>query len=185
MDEYANLHEFMIHIGSSKGILLQNLLLENKPRVLVELGGYCGYSAMYFAEQMRGQATEQRSVQVWSIEKEEEYATIARDLISLAGLQDYITVVTGTANDVLRKLQEDQKIDHIDFLFLDHAEDDYEQDAKLALDELKLLRENACIVANSLLRPGAPKYREYVNGHDRLRTRTLKGLIMPGEFEVS
>lgn len=38
-----------------------------------------------------------RTVHVWSIEKEEQYATIARDLISLAGLQDYIDVITVSA----------------------------------------------------------------------------------------
>lgn len=185
IDEYANQHEFMIHVGSDKALIIQSLILENKPRTLVELGGYCGYSSIIFAEQMRRQASDARPVHVWSIEKEEEFATIARDLISLADLQDYITVVTGASDEVLKKLTEDGKIEQIDFLFLDHAEDLYVQDLKLVMDELKLLRENSCVVADNVLRPGAPKYREYVGDHKRLRTRSLKAKIMPGEFEVT
>ena len=185
MDEFANQKEFLIVIGPEKGTILSNLILENKPRVLVELGGYVGYSAILFAKQMRAQASDARPVHVWSLEKEEQFATIARDLISLAGLQDCVTVVTGPADESLKKLKEDGKIDRIDFLFLDHVEDLYEQDLKLAMDELKLLPENSCIVADNVLRPGAPKYREYVRNHKGLRTRGLKGLIMPGEFEVS
>ena len=185
MDEYANQHEFMIHVGSDKALIIQNLILENKPRILVELGGYCGYSTIIFAEQMRRQASEARPVHVWSIEKEEEFATIARDLISLAGLQDYVTVITGASDEVLRELSKDGKIQHIDFLFLDHAEDLYVQDLKLVMDELKLLRENSCVVADNVLRPGAPKYKEYVENHKRFRSRGLKAKIMPGDFEVS
>lgn len=91
---------------------------------------------------------------------------IAKDLISLAGLQDYATVITGAGDETLRKPSQDGKIDNIDFLFLDHAEDQYDKDLKVAMDELKLLRGNSCIVADNVLRPGAPKYREYVRNHE-------------------
>jgi len=185
IDEYAAEHEFMIHVGSDKAKIINNLILENKPRVLVELGGYCGYSAIMFADQMRAQAASAQTVEVYSLEKEEEFATIARDLTSLAGVQEYITVITGDAGDSLKQLKKDGKIDHVDFLFLDHAEDLYARDLKVVMDELDLLRENACIVADNCKRPGAPEYLEYVNNHSDLRTRTLKALIMPGEFEVS
>ena len=84
----------------------------------------------------------------------------------------------------MKKLSEDEKIDKIDFLFLDHAEGSYEQDVKVVMDELKLLGENSVIVADNCLRPGAPKYKEYVENHEGLRSRVLKALIMPGEFEV-
>lgn len=84
----------------------------------------------------------------------------------------------------MKELNEDEKIDKIDFLFLDHAEGSYEQDVKVVMDELKLLGENSVIVADNCLRPGAPKYKEYVKNHEGLRSRVVKALIMPGEFEV-
>lgn len=185
MDEFAAQHEFLINIGPDKAKIISGLILENKPRVLVEFGGYVGYSAILFADQMRAHASENREVHVWSLEMDPDIATIARDLISTAGLSDYVTVVDGKAADSLRKLKEEGKVERIDFLFLDHDESLYEQDLKLALDELKLLQQNACIVADNVLRPGAPKYREYVQNHSGLRTRSLKALIIPGEFEVS
>lgn len=84
----------------------------------------------------------------------------------------------------MKKLSRDEKIDRIDFLFLDHAEGSYERDIKLAMDDLKLLNENAVIVADNCLRPGAPEYKQYIQNRQGLRTRLLKALIMPGEFEV-
>ena len=184
IDQYAAYEDFLINIGSDKGRIVANLILENKPKVLVELGGYIGYSAILFGDQMRKQSPPEQPVHLWSLEFEEKFANIAKDLISLAGLSDIVTVVTGAADESLRKLKQDGKIDHIDFLFLDHVEDLYEQDLKVAMDELMLLKSGSRIVADNVLRPGAPKYREYVRGHHGLRSRAVKGLIIPGEFEV-
>lgn len=184
MDEFAAQHDFLISIGPDKATKIANLVLESKPRVLVEFGGYVGYSALVFAEQMQKQASDARPVSVWSLEMDEKIATIARDFISLAGLQDLVTVETGPADETLRRLKKENKLEKIDFLFLDHVEDLYEQDLKVAMDELDLLNANASIVADNVLRPGAPKYREYVRNHKRLRSRGMKALIIPGEFEV-
>ena len=118
MDDYAAQKQFLIHIGSDKAKIISGLILENKPRTLVELGGYVGYSAILFADQMRGHATEARDVYVWSIEKDEKIATIARDFISLAGLADYVTVVNGSADESLRELKKNGSIENIDFLSL-------------------------------------------------------------------
>jgi catechol O-methyltransferase len=71
------------------------------------------------------------------------------------------------------------------YRFLDHVEALYEQDLQVAMDELKLLGKGSTILADNVLRPGAPKYRDYVRGHTSLESRGIKGLIMPGEFEVS
>ena len=184
VDEFANQQDFLISIGVDKANILSRLLVEEKPRVIVELGGYLGYSAVLFADQMRRMTGNVQDFNVWSLEFEPEFAKIATELINIAGLSDCVTVVIGPADETLRQLKADGKLDVVDFLFIDHVEDLYEQDLKTC-EGLGLLRTGSCIVADNVVRPGAPKYREYVRQHPGLKSEGVKGLIMPGEFEVS
>ena len=85
----------------------------------------------------------------------------------------------------MRTLKREGKIDHIDMLFLDHVEDLYQADLKVAMNELGLLKSGASIVADNVLWPGAPDYRAYVRGHKGLSSKGVKGLVMPGNHPVS
>lgn len=183
MDEFACQQDFLINIGSDKGYTVTKILSEEKPKVFVELGGYVGYSAIMFAEQMRRNADAAKTVRLWSLEFDPKFATIASEFIAIAGLSDIVTVVTGAADESLRKLNSDGKLDHIDFLFLDHVEDLYVQDFKVC-EELGLLKSGACVVADNVVMPGAPKYREHVRSHPKLKSWGVKGLIIPGDIEV-
>jgi catechol O-methyltransferase len=184
MDEFASQHDFLINIGNDKGRTVADIIAKHKPKIAVELGGYVGYSAILFAAQMRQVASDPDKVHLWSLEYDASFAAIATELIALAELQDLVTVVVGSADESLRKLKADGKVSSIDFLFLDHVEDLYEQDFRVAMDELGLLKTGAVIFADNVVRPGAPKYREHVRGRTDLRSEGVKGLIMPGEFDV-
>ncbi|KAK5113731.1 hypothetical protein LTR85_010748 [Meristemomyces frigidus] len=183
MDTFAAEQEFLISIGSDKVPIFHDLLAKESPNIIVELGGYLGYSAIMFGDYLQNR----RSVQgpkahVWSLEFEPDFAAIMSELISIAGLSDTVTVVTGAASDSLRKLKSTGQVVQVDLLFLDHVEDLYEQDLKVC-EELGLLEAGACIVADNVMRPGAPAYREYVRSHHGFRSWAVKALIMPGEFE--
>ncbi|KAK3055621.1 hypothetical protein LTR09_003542 [Extremus antarcticus] len=177
MDEFAYQHDFLINIGEHKGKIVTDLIAKVKPKVLVELGGYVGYSAILKLPPLR------TSIYIWSLEFDANFAAIASELIKLAGLSDIVSVVVGSADESLRKLKADSKLSSIDFLFLDHVEDLCEQDFKVAVDELKLLKTGAVIVADNVKVPGAPEYRKYVRSREDLRSEAVKGLIMPGELE--
>lgn len=185
MDTFATEQDFLISIGSDKARILQDELAKATPYVIVELGGYLGYSAILFGDYIRKRrdAHDSKAMHVWSLEFEPDFAAIMRELISIAGLSDTITVVTGAADESLRKLKSAGEIDRIDFLFLDHVEDLYEQDLKVC-EDLGMLGRGAAIVADNVVRPGAPAYREYVRSHPGLRSSGVRGLIMPGEFEA-
>lgn len=184
MDDFANQQDFLINIGNDKGSIVTRIIREERPRVFVELGGYMGYSAILFADQMRQVAADPSKVQFWSLEFDESFAEIARQFIDIAGLSDVVTVVLGPADESVRKMKADGRLEHIDMLFLDHVEDLYEQDLKVC-EDAGLLRPGACIIADNVLRPGAPKYREYVRSHAGYQSKGMKGLIVPGDFEVS
>ncbi|KAJ5938228.1 hypothetical protein N7454_004570 [Penicillium verhagenii] len=182
MDEFAGQEDFLINIGSDKGQKVNDLIKSEKPAVLVELGGYVGYSAISFGDAMRQAAAPGQEVRLWSLEFDPLIASIAMNLIELAGLSDVVKVVVGSAADSLKRLQAEGKLSSIDFLFLDHDEELYTPDLQFC-EELGLLKSGALVVADNVLRPGAPKYREYVRQHAGVESWAVKGLIMPGEFE--
>ncbi|KAJ5372904.1 S-adenosyl-L-methionine-dependent methyltransferase [Penicillium concentricum] len=183
IDEFAAQEEFLINIGPDKAAKVREIIQQEKPTVMVELGGYVGYSAIYFGEAMRQAQEIQKGLRLWSLEFDPLVASIAMNLIELAGLSDIVKVVVGSASDSLKRLAKKELVD-IDLLFLDHVEDLYVADLKIC-EELGLLKPGALVVADNILRPGAPKYREYVRHHAHMQSWAIKGLIVPGDFEVS
>ncbi|EHK42203.1 hypothetical protein TRIATDRAFT_251725 [Trichoderma atroviride IMI 206040] len=181
IDDFSANHEFLISIGGHKAGVLSNLIAEEKPQTVVELGGYLGYSAILFADTMR-RSNPSQQIRVFSLEFSAEFSSIARQLIELAGLSDIVTVVTGTAEESLRKLHAQGTLTSVDFLFLDHVEDLYPADFKV-YEELGLLHKGAVIAADNVVRPGAPEYRKLVRSHPRLQSTGVRGLIQPGDLE--
>jgi catechol O-methyltransferase len=189
MDEFAVQHDFLINIGPAKGkIIMTALIAEYKPKVLVELGEYVGYSAIWFAREMLAAATTGEEsfagFQLYSLEFDPLLASIAMNLIDLAGLSDIVKVVVGPAAHSLRRLHAEGVLTKIDMLFLGHIEDLYERDLKVC-EELGLLdRQGSLVVADNFSRPGAPQYREYVRQNPRYESWGIRGLIITGEIEV-
>jgi len=124
-----------------------------------------------------------KNLQVWSLEMSPDFAAIARKLIEIAGLSDLVTVVVGSAEESLRKLKEEGNVTGVDMLFLDHAEELYVSDFSVC-EELGLLKKGAVIVADNVVRPGAPEYRGLVRSHPRIESEGVRGLIQPGDLEV-
>jgi catechol O-methyltransferase len=131
-----------------------------------------------------GSAKPDQVVKLLSLEFDPVIADIARNLIDLAGLSDIVTVVVGSAANSLRKLHSEGTLDYMDLLFLDHVEDLYLSDFQVC-ESLGLLRSGALVVADNVLRPGAPQYREFMRGYNKVESWAVKGLIIPGELEVS
>lgn len=109
------------------------------------------------------------------------------NLISLAGLADIVKVSVGGSAHTLQRLHQQGTLQSgIDLLFLDHAEDLYEADVKLCEKLGCLDRPGAMVIADHVVRPGAPAYREYMRTNPRFgKSWGLPGLIIPGELEVS
>lgn len=184
IDEFAAQQDFLINIGSDKAVKLCDIIAKEQPSVFVELGGYIGYSAICFGHAMRQTSKPGQNVELLSLEFDPAIADIARNLIDLAGLSDIVTVVVGSAADSLRKLHSEGVLNHVDLLFLDHVEDLYVSDFQVC-ESLGLLRSGALVVADNILRPGAPQYREFMRGYPKVDSWAIKGLIIPGELEVS
>jgi catechol O-methyltransferase len=183
IDEFSSTHDFLISIGAHKANILSSLISKEEPKTVVELGGYLGYSAILFADVMRRSNPSAQGLKVWSLEMNAEFASIAEKLIDIAGLSDIVTVVVGSAEESLRKLKNEERLVKADMVFLDHAEELYVADFKVC-EELGLLREGTLVVADNVVRPGAPDYRALVRGHPGLKSKGVRGLIQPGDLEV-
>lgn len=153
-------------IEVSKSILKS---MQRKPKVLVELGTYVGTSAVAWGailKEINGEGDGEGDAKVYSIELDPLFVSIARDFISLAGLDHTVEIVNGQSGTSLKALKDDGKIDAIDVLFLDHWEKFYVEDLKIC-EDLGLLRVGSVIIADNTDMPGAPDYLEYVRGGGR------------------
>lgn len=146
-----------MNVGHDKGKIVTDLIASEKPETMVELGGYVGYSAIYFGEALRAAGGKR----FWSVEMNPEFAAVIVLLVDLAGLSDIVQVVVGASGDSLKRLHEEKQLLKIDFLFLDHIKPAYTPDLKLC-EELGLVRQGAVLAADNVIKPGNPPYLEYV-----------------------
>ena len=192
VDEFAYGQSFLINVGDEKGELLDTAIRRAQPRRLLELGTYCGYSALRTARVMPDDA------HLYSIEFLEANADIARRILSHAGVESRVTVVVGSLGDdgkTIGALEDEHGFtkSSLDFVFVDHAKDAYLPDLERIL-ERDWLRPGAIVVADNVKLPGAPEYRDYMRANEGRLWRTtehdthveyqslLKDLVLESEY---
>ncbi|KAJ9357424.1 hypothetical protein DTO282F9_1960 [Paecilomyces variotii] len=158
IDKFSTTNSHLIHVGPEKGAIVTSLIADQKPSVMVELGGYVGYSAILFGDAVRRAGGEKYI----SLELNPVNAAIANLLIDLAGLRDFISIVIAPAHLSLAGLLEKGVLkDEIDVLFIDHWKDRYLPDIWL-VEALGLLKPGkSIIVADNILRRGPSEF-EYI-----------------------
>lgn len=159
IDEFAYEKSFLINIGDEKGELLDAAVRRSNAALALELGTYCGYGSLRIAR-----ATP--SAKVFSVELSAANAEIAQRIWDHAGVSDRVTCVVGTIADGGKTL--DALADahgfsagKLDLLFVDHDKAAYLTDLLSILDR-GWLHPGSIVVADNILIPGAPKYREYM-----------------------
>ncbi|CAG7915802.1 unnamed protein product [Penicillium olsonii] len=159
IDEYHEQFNKLINIGAIKGAFIADILAERKPSVMIELGGYVGYSAILFGNIIK----KNKGKQYISIEKNPEMAAVATQLVNLAGLCDVVRVVVGSSDEVLKELIcETKEIAQVELIFMDHWQELYLPDLWL-LEELNvLIPGSSLLIADNVIMPGAPKYLQWV-----------------------
>jgi catechol O-methyltransferase len=171
IDEFCLTRSVMINVGDEKGEILDAAVRRAAPKLLLELGTYCGYSALRIARAMPSDA------RLVSIEYNAANAEIARRIWTHAGVADRVTVVVGTLGDggaTLRRLREELGFgEHaVGFVFVDHDKNAYLPDLMRILDE-RWLRPGAIVVADNVKVPGAPGYRDYMRAQEGTSWRTI------------
>ncbi|VUC37213.1 unnamed protein product [Clonostachys rosea] len=171
IDEFGHQNEFLMNVGQSKGEIVSQAIANIRPKTMVELGGYVGYSAIMFGDALRKAGGEKYI----SLELNPEFASVASSLLSIAGLGSFVEIITGPCATSLRKLRDVDPAFSIDILFLDHQKSAYVEDLALC-EELSLIRPGSTVIADNVISPGAPNYLSYIRGTRAERLELLKSL---------
>ncbi|KAI5965075.1 hypothetical protein KGF57_000868 [Candida theae] len=158
IDDYG---ERFMDIGRKKGDLITAEIRQKTPKVMIELGGYLGYSAVLFANEL----IQDPEAKYYSFEVNPEFAKIATDVIRLAGLSKKIEIIVGKAAytlvDFKERLNKNAQFKALDFIFIDHWKDLYVPDLR-ELESLNFIAPGTVITADNILSPGVPEYAKYV-----------------------
>jgi catechol O-methyltransferase len=172
IDEFCYSQSFMINVGDEKGEILDAAVRRVDPRLVLELGTYCGYSALRIARTIGEKA------RLISVEFSSANAAIARGIWDHAGVGDRLTVVVGTLGDgggTADRLESEHGLadGSVDFAFIDHAKDAYLPDLELIV-ERGWLHPGSVVVADNIKNPGAPKYRAHMREAEGKQWRSVE-----------
>ena len=172
VDEFCYGQSFMMNVGDEKGEILDAAIRRAAPQRLLELGTYCGYSALRTSRVMS------ESAHLWSLEFNADNAAIARRILEHAGVADRVTVIHGTMGDggtTIAALESEHGFNaaSVDFVFLDHAKDAYLPDLERIVQQ-GWLHPGSVVVADNVKNPGVPGYREFMREREGREWRTVE-----------
>ena len=169
VDEFCDRRAVMMNVGDEKGEILDAAIRRAQPRRLLELGTYCGYSALRTARVMPDDA------HLFSIEFLAANAEIARAVLDHAGVADRVTVVIGTLETTMEQLEREHGFGAgtLDFAFLDHDKNAYLPDLE-RLVARGWLHPGSVVVADNVRFPGAPAYRAHMRAREGAEWRTAE-----------
>ncbi|WRT66054.1 uncharacterized protein IL334_003006 [Kwoniella shivajii] len=180
-------NRYLMSVGDTKGRQVESLVREKKPKLILELGTYVGYSGISFARHLleihpnstypgswTEDITEDRAGYI-SLEKSEVYATTARGGFELAGVDKVIKVLVGSSTPNIKTLREKLNMPRplkFDMVFLDHLKPLYTIDIKV-LEEEGLVGPGTTLVADNVVKPGNPAYLSWVRATPAQKRQSL------------
>jgi len=150
MDEFARKRRFLMNVGDVKGAILKQALTDAGAQSALELGAYCGYSAVLIAAHM-GEGSHLDSIEI-----NPDNADASRQVIEHAGLSDRVTVHTGAAREIIPELGQ-----QYDLIFVDHWKDLYLPDLQVA-EQSNCLKPGSHVVADNVGMFNAADYLGHV-----------------------
>jgi predicted O-methyltransferase YrrM len=142
--------------GFFQGRLLSIISKLIKPKKVLEIGTYTGYSAICIAEGMNKNGI------IHTIDKNEELNTIQKKYFKKCGLENNIIQYNGCALDIIPKIKE-----KFDLIFIDADKENYINYFNLVIDKLN---NNGVILADNVLWSG-----KVINSEDHdLTTNVLR-----------
>jgi catechol O-methyltransferase len=179
LDRFALEVRFLMSVGPDKGPLIGELAnrLPANARVL-ELGAYCGYSAIMIATALGPEAS------IVSIEIDAESVASAGANVAFAGLSNQVNIIHGGSTDMIPTVE-----GPFDLVFLDHWKDLYRTDLQL-IEAQGLLRPGSIVVADNVGEIfDAGPYLDYVRGCGNYvsenRRATIEYTSIPDAVEIS
>ncbi|CAI7792202.1 unnamed protein product [Closterium sp. NIES-53] len=172
IDSYAwSCPEFFMNVGDVKGAILDDAVRRANPLSAIELGAFCGYSAVRIASQLS-----LPGARLVSVELSESRSSVVRGMVAHAGLSDKVTVVTGTLQTSTDKIRQAASKIPFDLVFIDHVKHLYLPDL-LFLKDQKLIGPGTVIVADNVVYPGSPDYLEFMERSSEFVTEKRETML--------
>ncbi len=147
--------KYPIVIGPERGKVLDQVMAEHRPKSVLEVGTFVGYSAIRMGRLLP------KGGRIVCVDKDGKIAAVAEANIAKAGLKDSITVKVGDARDIIPTLS-----GPFDVLFLDAMKSEYLTYLRLA--EPKLHAESVVVADNVRSAAGdVTDYLDYVRKSGR------------------
>jgi catechol O-methyltransferase len=172
IDDFGWHKSLLINVGDKKGPILDDAIRTARPKLVLELGTYIGYSALRMARCLP------EGGRICSVEFNPANAHLARRIVAHAGASDRVTILVGTLGDggaTLERLAREHGFAKgaLDLVFLDHAKEAYLTDLALVV-ERGWLHPGSVVVADNVKFPGAPEYRAYMQAEEGRQWRTVE-----------
>jgi len=172
IDDFGWHKSLLINVGDKKGPILDAAVRAARPKLVLEVGAYIGYSALRMSRCLA------EGGRLCSVEFNPSNAELARRIITHAGANDRIAVVVGTLGDggaTIDRLTREHGFARgaLDLVFLDHDKEAYLTDLQLIL-EGGWLHRGSVVVADNVKFPGAPAYRAYMQAQEGKLWRTVE-----------
>lgn len=146
-------------VGPRKGRILVEIIREVKPKRVLEVGAFIGYSAILMGKELG------RDARLVTIEVHADNARMAKENIKRAGIRPRVEVLVGDAIEVLPRLE-----GSFDFVFIDADKGEYLDYLRLVEGKLHkgsvIVADNAGIFANRMR-----GYLDYVRFSGKYRSR--------------
>jgi catechol O-methyltransferase len=195
VDTFCRSRHWMMHVGDEKGKVVEEFLTKRLDKTgstgtsdsdiksdsfwILEIGTYCGYSTLRMAKTCleHRQRTQQRgansTVHIVTVDVSPQYNRVAKELVKLAGLEQYVNVSfvlltpngggsdgdDDLASSIRRSVQD--RTGCFDFCFIDHDKDLYLPDL-LRLERARLIRAGTYVCADNIVFFRLDAYREHM-----------------------
>jgi branched-chain amino acid aminotransferase len=126
---------------------VQEKLSSKEPVRCLEMGTYCGYSALRIAKNLPEGST------LLSVERDELFAAIATKIIEFAGLDSRVKIWMGTVHSELAHITEKLEKQPADFVLVDHSKERYVPDLRL-LERYGVVTKETTVVGDVEVYPG-------------------------------
>ncbi|MGE7691760.1 O-methyltransferase [Lysinibacillus sp. NPDC097214] len=133
-----------IDVSPTQGKLLYLLAKIKGAKNILEIGTLGGYSSIWMARALPNEG------QVYTLEIDPEYASVAKENIKRAGCEDKVEIIVGKALDTLPTLK--KIAPPFDLVFIDADKPNNPHYLKWALE---LAKSGAIIIADNVVRDGA------------------------------
>jgi catechol O-methyltransferase len=167
LDYFGNNEQLLINVGKDKGQFISDAIATSNAKNALELGAYCGYSAVLIASNLRKKHGD--SARLISIELNPLYAAIATKVVEHAGLASNVKIIIGASDKKLKVLKSEYGVTTFDFVFIDHWKNVYLRDIKL-IEQESLLHDGSIVAADNVIFPGAPDYLQYIRNNKNYRS---------------